>query len=269
MVIATRQKKTQPLEIAGFTLIELLVVISIIAVLISILLPALGRARSLAKQTVCQTQLRQWGLAFEIYAQENDNLYPHIDSQDRGSGEADNFGWVDMIPPMMGEKPFYDYPRGRRPGVGSVFQCPAAQLAPLDCYTYKPIRNGFFSYAMNSCLELDENCWPPYDQPGGNNMPSFLKTTRIKNSMRVILLFDQLLDPRLGYDGQEKYRNAGKYCGSYPKAFSARHARSGEKIGGSLLYCDTHVEWKSTVWKEDWPADLEVPPRNDYNWYPY
>jgi len=83
------------------------------------------------------------------------------------------------------------------------------------------------------------------------------------------LLFDQLLDPRLGYDGQEKYGNAGKYCGSYPKAFSARHARSGEKIGGSLLYCDTHVEWKPSVWKEDWPADIEVPPRNDYNWYPY
>ena len=68
---------------------------------------------------------------------------------------------------------------------------------------------------------------------------------------------------------QEKYRNAGKYCGSYPKAFSARHARSGEKIGGSLLYCDTHVEWKPSVWKSHWPADLEVPPRNDYNWYPY
>ena len=57
----------------GFTLIELLVVVAIIALLIAILLPALGKARDRARATACAAQLRQLGLAWNMYAQENDS----------------------------------------------------------------------------------------------------------------------------------------------------------------------------------------------------
>lgn len=57
----------------GFTLIELLVVISIIAVLMSILMPALGRVKEQAKTVVCSNNLRQLGLAWRFYAEDNDN----------------------------------------------------------------------------------------------------------------------------------------------------------------------------------------------------
>ena len=102
-------------------------------------------------------------------------------------------------------------------------------------------------------------------------MPSFLNTVRIRTPARVILLFDQLLDPTKGYGGDAVNRSAGCHCGSYPKAFSAHHAKPGAALGGFLLYCDSHVAWTQTVWKAEWPAtpEFEAPPRSDPDWYPY
>lgn len=61
---------------SGFTLIELLVVIAIIALLVSILLPSLSKAKELAKRVVCSTQLRASGTGFAMYATENDGFLP-------------------------------------------------------------------------------------------------------------------------------------------------------------------------------------------------
>lgn len=59
----------------GFTLIELLVVVAIIALLMSILMPALGRARRQARTTSCLAKLKQWGLFFSMYAQDNHDRF--------------------------------------------------------------------------------------------------------------------------------------------------------------------------------------------------
>jgi prepilin-type N-terminal cleavage/methylation domain-containing protein len=67
----------------GFTLVELLAVLAIMALLCAMLMPALHRARSAAWQTVCQSRLRQWGVAFAAYAAENSGFYPHTDGRDR------------------------------------------------------------------------------------------------------------------------------------------------------------------------------------------
>lgn len=74
----------------GFTLIELLVVIAIIALLVSILLPALGRARELARQIACASNIQSIAKSLSIYEQDNLNQMPSLghDGWDEDDGPA-------------------------------------------------------------------------------------------------------------------------------------------------------------------------------------
>ncbi len=85
----------------GFTLVELLVVIAIIAVLMSLLLPALSRARQQARLTVCQSNLHQIAVATLAYSVSNRSIYcsgPFDNRRDNSYGRIDQFGWLaDMV----------------------------------------------------------------------------------------------------------------------------------------------------------------------------
>ena len=89
----------------GFTLIELLIVISIIALLVAILLPALHKAREQAKQAVCSVHTRQYSLALAAYQSEFDGALPYFMDyypDNPGNGFPWWTAWTNRLAPYLG-----------------------------------------------------------------------------------------------------------------------------------------------------------------------
>jgi prepilin-type processing-associated H-X9-DG protein/prepilin-type N-terminal cleavage/methylation domain-containing protein len=116
----------------AFTLVELLVVLGILAALAAVVLPVTGRAREAGRRTVCQSNLRQIGLAIQQYVQDNDGTYPLQMSVRDDGGVPTAFSWQQAISP---------YVRNRQ-----VFHCPGQPAGSLynEHYSYNGRRLNTF-----------------------------------------------------------------------------------------------------------------------------
>ncbi|MBI9016188.1 MAG: prepilin-type N-terminal cleavage/methylation domain-containing protein [Phycisphaerae bacterium] len=106
----------------GFTLIELLVVISIIALLVSILMPALSKARATAQATVCLSNQRQMVTGFKLYTNDSDGKM-------MGMEYGANY-WFNKIAPYLGDKDFQNNTGGVQgtEGVMKIGICPTTKV---------------------------------------------------------------------------------------------------------------------------------------------
>ena len=109
----------------GFTLIELLVVIAVIALLLAILMPALRKAKGQAQMAACSAQLRQFGLAWSQYADDNDGF--NIEYAPSSQWASGGF-WFYQLGPYFSAKEFASGRGDTRSGVLRILRCPAARI---------------------------------------------------------------------------------------------------------------------------------------------
>ena len=81
----------------AFTLIELLVVIAIIAILAAMLMPALARARAMARRTSCVSTVKNTGVSYAFYLDENNDRYPDFETSGECIYELYDYDYVDDI----------------------------------------------------------------------------------------------------------------------------------------------------------------------------
>jgi prepilin-type N-terminal cleavage/methylation domain-containing protein len=133
----------------GFTLIELLVVIAIIALLMAILMPALQRVKNQAQSVTCQARLKQWGLIFKMYIDDNDGYF------NEGWGKDETTLWPNAL------RPYYKDEWG-------MLLCPTATREmenAMDWGTFKAAYRdmavpggGTYHYVFSYCI----NSWTNY-----------------------------------------------------------------------------------------------------------
>jgi prepilin-type N-terminal cleavage/methylation domain-containing protein/prepilin-type processing-associated H-X9-DG protein len=243
------------LALSAFTLIELLVVVAIIGILASMLLPAIAKAKAKAQAIKCLGQMRQWGLALNVYAGENDDVVPRDGTDARGEYSVDTgavsgpgsprdpTAWFNALPPNAGEKPLSNYwagatrPREELPfpgGLGSLWHCPAARSTGQDEFLREGAF-GFFSMVMNEDLKLLTSI---RNEVNAYEYPTMPRLGAIPAPSATVLLTDTAFSPTL-----EPYTAAPKRNGIFPAGRSTHFAQRHRGRGANIVFVDGHASF--------------------------
>jgi prepilin-type N-terminal cleavage/methylation domain-containing protein/prepilin-type processing-associated H-X9-DG protein len=172
MVCSTGRQNDGRIFLHGFTLVELLVVVSIIALLLGILIPALSRARDQARGIACRSNLHQIGVAWMIALENNDGQIPFTRQTHRSPS------WIDLLNAEFDNLPNLDaHAQVNRTNLVSFNACPAVQNRS-EVVRYEG--TVYWGYAVNVRWSNDPAEYNQLRQwtdiPTPSNYPMFLDT---------------------------------------------------------------------------------------------
>jgi prepilin-type N-terminal cleavage/methylation domain-containing protein/prepilin-type processing-associated H-X9-DG protein len=241
----------------GFTLVELLVVIGIIALLISILLPSLNKAREQANVIKCLSNLRQLGVAAAAYTSQNKMYLVPADIQDaKFTVPSPASTYQDVLETwatILISDGYLSYPEVTSttipPNSDNVFRCPSG-LPDMSAVTYlrgdvpssrkdgrgamgvlhtsvrlRPNMNVYLWYGINATNTAAKTPYRRNTIDGAGKVAGLRKSTEINNSSEMVFLFD-------GCTGSN-------YLSTNANRINARH--SGQKIT-NIAFVDGHAE---------------------------
>lgn len=269
----------------GFTLIELLVVIAIIAILAAMLLPALTKAKEKANQINCLNNLKQWGLAMVMYADDNIQFYPksrelgYVATPDNNPVWTEMYtdatasppiglsGWFNALPPYISGIPLWEYGANSISNnvftrSHSIYICPTAAGVPYGPNDPNPVTGvqpgvgpgPTFNYGMNQRIN--------YNLPSPANVPEtqFKVTQAVHPSAFVVFSEQRVHASETSYYGTSPTDLSSTY--NWCNRFSGRHS-----VGGNIVFSDSHAAWfKYSYVVAQVGGKIADPKNSDINW---
>lgn len=244
-------------SIRAFTLIELLVVIAIIAILAAILMPVFAQARARSRQAMCQSNLKQLGTAFAMYASDFDGYYGSpggtFQSGAWPGGSTIKSAWLLSSGPGLGKDigGIWPYVRQRgNGGMNNVYSCPNSLPGPENAFS--PGQN----YVMNDYLR---GCHPGELRYGMRDLVCGYRwaeginpDTMANPPAGIVLLFEAAQSAQyhnVNRNGSPFFSTGPSatppLCMGMPQNYHSRRS--------CFLFCDLHV--KALLPGSTWPPE--------------